>query len=206
MSDAQVDELAVTREVPDAVYLVSPVDGFILARNISAGQRFERHTDFYRIADLRHVWIVSEVFSGEDQHLHPGSLASIQVRNQSTPLPARVSDSLPQVDPVTRGVQLRLEADNNNLALRPDMLVNVDLQLPAPSGLSVPADAVVDSGLTQRVYVSVGAGSFQAREVRVGERFGDRVQILSGLTAGERVVASGTFLVDSETRLRPSSP
>jgi membrane fusion protein, copper/silver efflux system len=202
MSEMQLDELAVTRKAPEAIYLVSPVDGFILARNISAGQRFERHTEFYRIADLRRVWILGELFNGEDRYFHPGSRAGITVRNQSTRVDARVADILPQVDPVTRGVQLRLEADNNNLALRPGMLVNVDLQLPAPSGLSVPADAVVDSGLTQRVYVSVGAASFQAREVQVGERFGGRVQILRGLAQGEQVVASGTFLVDSETRLR----
>ena len=202
MSAAQIEEIAATRKIPAAVYLVAPVDGFILARSISPGQRFERHTDFYRIADLTHVWIIGELLGGEDQYLHPGVRASIKVRNQSNTLPARVSDILPQVDAVTGAVQLRLEADNRSLALRPDMLVSVDLPVPAPSGLSVPADAVLDSGLAQRVYVRRGAGSFEARQVETGERFGDRVQILRGLAEGEQVVASGTFLVDSETRLR----
>src|SRR2546423_4869644 len=202
MSAAQIEEIAATRKIPAAVYLVAPVDGFILARSISPGQRFERHADFYRIADLTHVWIIGELLGGEDQYLRPGVQASIKLRNQSNTLPARVSDILPQVDAVTGAVQLRLEAANRSLALRPDMLVSVDLPVPAPSGLSVPADAVLDSGLAQRVYVRRGAGSFEARQVETGERFGDRVQILRGLVEGEQVVASGTFLVDSETRLR----
>jgi RND family efflux transporter MFP subunit len=204
MSESQIEEIDRTRKVPQVIYLISPVDGFILERHVAAGQRFERHTDFYRIADLSHVWIVAELLGGEDQQLHPGAPARVRLPGES--LIARVADILPPVDPLTRAAQLRLEADNPHLALRPDMLVSVDLSLPAPRGLSVPADAVVDSGLSQRVYVRVGAGSFEPRRVEVGERFGDRVQILTGLAAGEQVVASGTFLVDSETRLRAGTP
>jgi membrane fusion protein, copper/silver efflux system len=206
MSDAQIDELGVTRRTPDSVYIVSPVSGFILARNISPGLRFEKNMEFYRIADLSRVWIVADLFGGEDQYIHPGAVARVSLRNQNKSFSARVSDALPQVDPSTRAITIRLEAGNKNLALRPGMLVNVDFVLPAPSGLSVPADAVLDSGFSQQVYVDRGGGRFAPRQVETGERFGDRVQILSGLAEGEKVVAAGTFLVDSESRLKSTAP
>jgi YHS domain-containing protein len=113
-----------------------------------------------------------------------------------------VSNVLPQVDPMTRTLKLRLEADNPGFALRPDMFVDVELHASVPSGLSVPVDAVIDSGREQRVFVERSAGVFEPREVQVGWRSGDRVQILHGLTEGEHVVSAGMFLVDSESRLK----
>jgi Cu(I)/Ag(I) efflux system membrane fusion protein len=85
------------------------------------------------------------------------------------------------------------------------MLVDVELPIKLPPGLSIPADAVVDSGLRKRVYVDRGGGSFEPREIETGWREGDRVQILKGLVAGERIAASGTFLLDSESRLKADS-
>ena len=82
------------------------------------------------------------------------------------------------------------------------MFVGVDLTVATPPGLSVPSDAVLDSGLSKRVFVDRGNGLFEPREVDTGEPYGDRVQILRGLAEGEKVVTSGTFLVDSESRLR----
>jgi multidrug efflux pump subunit AcrA (membrane-fusion protein) len=209
MSEEQIEELYVTHKPPEGVYVVSPADGFIVARNIFPGMRFERNREFYRIVDLTHVWIVADLFGGEDQFFPPGTAARIRLQNQNHSFSARVSDILPQVDPGTRAVRLRLEADNKNFTLRPDMFVNVDFALAVPRGLSVPADAVVDSGLSRRVYVDRGNGVFEPRQVEIGERFGDRVQILKGLSVGEKVVASGTFLVDSESRMKslpPSAP
>jgi Cu(I)/Ag(I) efflux system membrane fusion protein len=202
MSETQIRELSATRKVPDGVYIVSPQDGFIVARNINPGMRFDRNMEFYRIADLGRVWVVADLFEDEDRYLRPGTVGRITLWNQGRISYARVSDILPQVDPASHAVRLRMEVDNKNLALRPNMLVNVDFTLPAPPGLSVPADAVVDSGLSQRVYVEHGNGMFEPRQVETGERFGDRVQIVGGLSIGEKVVVSGTFLVDSESRLK----
>jgi membrane fusion protein, copper/silver efflux system len=205
VGEAQIEEMYTTRKVPDGVDIVAPADGYIVARNVSAGMRFERNAELYRIADLSRVWIVADLLGPEDQP-RPGAVARVTAWNQSRSFSARVSASLPQVDPVTRAVKLRLEADNGTLTLRPDMLVSVDFELPAPGGLSVPADAVIDSGLSQRVYADLGNGTFVARQVETGERFADRVQILSGLSAGDKVVASGAFLVDSESRLKSPLP
>jgi RND family efflux transporter MFP subunit len=202
MSDAQIEELGSARTIPQDVFIVSPVNGFILSRNISAGQRFEKFTEFYRIADLSHVWILAEVFGADAQAFRPGAIAKVSLPDTGQTLRARVSSVFPEVDPATRVLRVRLEADNPGFVLRPEMFVNVELPVAAPEGLTVPVDALLDSGLTKRVFVETEEGSFEPREVVVGWRAVDQVQIISGLQQGEKVVSSGTFLVDSESRLQ----
>jgi len=204
ISDAQIRELDETRKAAEYVYVVSPVDGFILARNISPGEKFDKQMEFYRIADLSHVWITADLFENESQNFDPRSVARITLPDQKTSFSAHISKILPEIDSSTRTLKLRLEAENGNFALRPGMFVDVDLTIQAPPKLSVPADAVLDSGLSKHVFVEHGDGIFEARQVDTGEQFGDRVQILSGLAEGDRVVASGTFLLDSESRMRSS--
>lgn len=204
MSDAQIEELSTTRTIPEDVYVVSPVDGFVISRNISAGQRFEHFTEFYRIADLSHVWILAQVFGADAQAFRPGAVARVTLPDSNQTFGARVSNVLPEVDPATRTMRVRLEADNPGFVLRPDMFVNVELPISTASAITVPVDALLDSGLTKRVFVETADGYFEPREVVTGWRASDRVQILSGLQEGERVVSAGTFLVDSESRLRLS--
>jgi Cu(I)/Ag(I) efflux system membrane fusion protein len=201
MGDAQISRLSKTKQLPESIDVTSPVDGFITARNISSGQRFERGLELYRIADLRHVWVLADLYEDEARYARPGSLARITLPNSGRTLKARVSSVLPQVDPETRTLKVRLEADNSAYELRPDMFVNVELPIVLPAALTVPADALLDSGLHHHVFVQSADGSFSPREVKTGWRYGDRVQITGGLKPGERVVASATFLVDSESRL-----
>jgi Cu(I)/Ag(I) efflux system membrane fusion protein len=201
MSDSQIKELASTRRVPETVYVSSPIDGFIIARNISAGMTFEPFADFYRIADLSHVWVLADVFSSEAQYFRPGMSARITIPGRQKSYEARIADVLPEVNTSTRAMQLRLEVENKDSALRPDMIVDVEFKVPVPAGLSVPADAVLESGNGARVFVERKDGSFESREVMTGAHFADGVQILRGLSAGEKVVTSGTFLVQSEIQL-----
>jgi len=205
MSEAQIGEIGASRKLPKLIDVVSPTDGFILARNISAGMLFGGQTEFYRIADLSQVWIIAQVFENEVQYFRPGTVAHVTLPGQQKVFRARVSNALPEVDPATRTLKLRLEADNPGFALRPDMFVHVELPVQTPTDLTVPSDAVLDSGLGQHVFVDRGNGFFEPRDVETGWRFGDRVQIVKGLSEGERVVASGAFLVDSESPMRTSS-
>ena len=205
LSEVQIREMAENHQLPETVDIVSPADGFILARNISAGQHFERAAEFYRIADLSQVWIVADVFGADAQDIRPGAVARVTLRDQRGSFTARVSNALPQVDPETRVLKLRLEASNPGFALRPDMFVDVELPLSGSPGLIVPQDAVIDSGQEQRVFVERSAGVFEPRRVQIGWRSGDRVEIVHGLTEGDRVVVEGTFLVDSESRLKSSA-
>jgi multidrug efflux pump subunit AcrA (membrane-fusion protein) len=205
VTEAQLHEIATSRQASETSYFASPIDGFILSRTIAAGEKFEKGMEFYRIADLSRVWIIAEVVENEASYFRPGTVARITLPAARRSLSARVSSVLPQIDPATRTLKLRLEADNPGFALRPDMFVDVDLTVPAPSGLSVPADAVLDFGLKQRVFVDCGAGIFEPREVETGDHFGGRIQILRGLTEGEHVVFAGTFLIDSESKLRAAA-
>ena len=205
MSDSQIDEISSTHKIPENVYVVSPTDGFILTRSISPGVRFERYMDMYTIADLSRVWILAEVFGKDAMAFRPGAMARVTLTDTGETFAARVSDVLPEVDPATRVLKVRLEADNPGFKLRPDMFVNVELAASMAAGLTVPVDAVVDSGLSKRVFVQTSAGHFEARTVETGWRLNDRVQIVKGLREGESVVAGGTFLVDSESRLQTAA-
>lgn len=202
MSEYQINQMAETRQLPASVDLVSPVDGFILSRSITPGQHFDRSMEFYRIADLSRVWIVADVFGNEAQSVRPGTVAHMTLADGGKTFSARVTNILPQVDPATRTLKLRLEADNSGFVLRPEMFVNIELPVSMPAALTVPVDAVIDSGQAQRVFVARANGVFEPRKVQTGWHIGDRVEIVEGLSEGERIVSSGTFLVDSESRLR----
>lgn len=202
MGEVQIQALARERRTTQNIELRSPATGFVLERNISPGQRFERGKEFYRIADLSRVWILADIFENEARFFRPGVTASVALPHQGKVFQARVSDVLPQFDPNTRTLKVRLEADNPGYALRPDMFVDVALPIKLPAGITVPADAVLDSGLKKTVFVAHGNGYFEPRTVETGWRYGDRVEIVRGLTPGERIVVSGNFLVDSESRMK----
>lgn len=201
MSDVQIKRIADSRQLPESIDVVAPADGFILARNISPGQHFEHGMEFYRIADLSRVWVVAEVYEQDAPHLRAGGPAQIALSGRR--LPGRITGSLPQSEAGGGTVKIRLEVDNSRFVLRPEMLVDVELPVRLPPAVTVPLDALVDSGARARVYVEHGDGIFEPREVETGSRFGERVEILRGVRPGERVVAAATFLVDSESRLQP---
>ena len=206
LSEAQIRQMAESHQLPETVDIVSPVDGFILGRNITPGQHFDRSTEFYRIADLTEVWIVADVFGSDPQDIHAGTVARVTLSDHRGTFSARVTDALPQVDPATRVLKLRLEAKNPSYLLRPDMFVDVELPVEGPAGVTVPRDAVIDSGHEHRVFVERSTGVFEPRTVQIGWSSGDRIEIVKGLAEGERIVVDGTFLVDSESRLKTPAP
>ncbi len=202
MPDVQIQELARTQRLARKIWISSPATGFILARNVAVGQRIEKGSELYRIADLSHVWILADTFENEAQYFRPGASARVILPYQNRTLTAKVSDALPQFDPTTRALRVRLEADNPQYVLRPDMFVDVELPVNLPTAIVVPADAVLDSGLKKTVFVDRGNGFFEPREVETGRRYDSRVEILTGLAPGERIVISGNFLIDSESRMK----
>ena len=205
MGETQLHEIARTRQIAREIQLRSPKAGLVLARNVFAGLRFDRGTELFRIVELDHVWILADVFENEAQYFRPGTTARVTVPHQQRSFHATVSQALPQFDAATRTLKIRLEVDNPGFVLRPDMFVDVELPLTLPPALTVPNDAILDSGLRKTVFVAIGEGLFEPRKVETGWRFDDRVQILKGLMEGERIVTSGTFLVDSESRLKAAA-
>jgi len=205
MGDPQIRELAKTRQVTGDISLVAPVDGVVLSRTITPQQRFEKGTEFYRIADLSKVWIVADVFSDDTASLRPGSKATVMVRELGRTVTATVSSSPPLFDATSRTLKLRLETDNPGMFLRPEMYVDVEFRAPAPTGISVPAEAILDSGMQKIVYLETSDGVFEPRPVELGGSFANRVTIKRGLAEGDRVVTSGNFLIDSESRMKPAA-
>jgi Cu(I)/Ag(I) efflux system membrane fusion protein len=202
MGENQIQELARTRKLMANVDITSPADGFVLTRNVSDGQRFERGTEWFRIADLSRVWILVDVFERDANLAQADQSVKVELPNQGKTFTATVSRTLPQFDNVTRTLKLRLEVDNPDYTLKPDMFVDVELPLSLAEAIVVPAEAVLDAGLRQTVFVERGDGYFEPRTVHLGSHIGDQVQIVQGLTAGERIVTSGTFLLDSESRMK----
>ena len=202
MSDVQIRKMADSRQLPENIDVVAPTDGFILARNISPGQHFDHGMEFYRIADLGKVWVEAEVYEQETLFLRPRAVAQIILREEGRHLQARVADSLPRSDAGGGTAKLRLEIENPKFILRPEMLVDVELPVRLPPAVTVPLDALIDSGAHARIYVERGEGVFEPREVETGWRFGEQVEILHGVQPGERVVVAATFLLDSESRLK----
>jgi YHS domain-containing protein len=151
------------------------------------------------------VWVVAEVDQSEASYLRPGDLGKITLSGAGRQLQARISDSLPQSEAGGGTVKFRLEVENPGFNLRPEMLVDVDLPVRLPPAVTIPLDALVDSGARTRLYVEHGDGIFEPREVETGWRYGDQVEIRHGIAPGERVVVAATFLVDSESRLKSTA-
>jgi membrane fusion protein, copper/silver efflux system len=202
MSEHQMDEIMRTRQGGDQVEIRAPATGFILLKNITLGQRFEKGSELYRIADLSKVWIVTDTFETEASLFKPGMEVTVSARNLKTAFFARVANVPPRFDPTSRTLQVRLEADNPGLLLRPDMFVDAELPMSLPAAITLPVDAIIETGLKKTVYVDLGDGYFEPRRVETGWRLGKRVEITGGLMPGEKVVVSGNFLIDSESRMR----
>ena len=205
MGDPQIKELARTRQTTRDIGVISPVDGVVLARNISPQQRFEAHTELYRIADLSKIWILADMHEDEVNGLLPGSTVNVSVPGLSKIFRARVSQNPPLFDLVSRSLKLRLETDNPHFVLRPDMFVDLEFITKSAPGISVSQETVLDSGLEKIVYVETAASIFERRQVETGAVYGDRITITRGLSEGERVVTAGNFLIDSESRMRSSA-
>jgi Cu(I)/Ag(I) efflux system membrane fusion protein len=180
----------------------SPVDGVVLKRNVSPGLRFDRGFEFYQVADLDSVWILADVYRDQLPLIRRGASAQILRAGESRVLTATVSQSEPIFDEGTATLKVRLEAANPQWELKPGMFVDVVFPVELPPALVVPADAIVDSGLRKTVFVDRGNGYFEPRLVETGRRIGDDLEVTNGLAPGERIVISGTFFIDSESRMK----
>jgi RND family efflux transporter MFP subunit len=207
LSEGQIAELERTHKPIRTVTLYSPASGFVVSRNAFPSQRVSPETELYAITDLSRVWIMAEVFETDLPKIHMGQTGTVTLPNEGgRSFNATVSYIQPQVDPTTRTLQVRLDAPNPGMRLKPDMFVNVDFRIALPGRVAVPADAVLNTGLRKTVFVDLGDGNLEPRTVETGERVGDQVQILSGIRPGERVVAAGAFLIDSEAQLKNPQP
>jgi RND family efflux transporter MFP subunit len=202
LSQSQIDEIERTGQPIKSITLYSSADGYVTARNAFAGQRITPETELYAITDLSRVWVMADVFETDAPQIRMGQSATVIVPGSSGALTARVAYLQPEIDPATRTLKVRLDLPNPGLRLKPEMFVDVEMQLGGGRRLTVPAEAVLDSGVTKTIFLDSGNGYFAPRQVETGQRIGDRVEILKGLQPGERIVISAAFLLNSESQMK----
>ena len=206
LTPAQIDEIARENRPRKNITVFAPIAGYVTNRNAFPNQRILPDTELYTLVDLSRVWVVADVFEYEAPHVAVGQAVTVVLPLLGgRRVAGRIGYIQPQVDPMTRTLKVRVELDNPGMALKPEMFAEVELRVASGSRLSVPAEAVLDSGRVKTVFVDRGNGFFEPRRVQTGERMGDRVEIVSGLKAGERIVVSGNFLIDSESQLKAAA-
>lgn len=207
--DVPASEIAKLKETGKPVTdltIYSPVSGFITERNALPNLYVEPSTRLYTVADLSRVWVNAQIFQDDIGRLKPGDSAAITVDAYPGRIfTGRIEEILPQVDMATRTVSVRLAIANPSLKLKPGMFVNVDIKSNLGRQLVVPASAVFQSGTRQMVFLNHGNGNLGPKEISVGPRVGDDFIVLKGLEAHQSIVASASFLIDSESQLQAAA-
>jgi Cu(I)/Ag(I) efflux system membrane fusion protein len=207
ISAQEIDDVLRTGKPAEAIAIRSPVDGFVVAKNAVAGVAIQPGTVLFEVADLSSVWVTADVYEIDVSRVHVGQRARLALAAYpGESYTGKLQFVYPVLDGQSRTLKVRLEfknrTDRNGPRLRPGMSGTVYLDLPATSGLMVPAEAVVDTGEMHYLFVAKEGGRFEPRLVKVGARAQGKVEIVSGVAEGEEVVTTGNFLVDSESRLR----
>lgn len=201
--DREIEELEQTGKVKRELEIDSPVSGFITERNALPNMYVQPGTKLYSVADLSVVWVYAQIFQNDIGRVKVGD--PVQITVDSYPgrsFPGRVSFIWPQLDQTTRTAKVRLEIPNPDLKLSLGMFVNAQLGLPLGRQLVIPASGVFQTGTRQIAFVDHGSGYFEPREIELGARAGDDVVVTKGLKAGEHIVTSANFLIDSESQLQ----
>ncbi|MEK6372241.1 MAG: efflux RND transporter periplasmic adaptor subunit [Acidobacteriota bacterium] len=208
MSAAQIAQVGRTGKLIATTAIVAPVSGIVTRKLVVPQQYVTAGQTLFEVADLSTVWVEADVYEQDLPRISVGQRVSVSAPAlPGYELPGSISFIQPIVSGESRTTGVRIELPNRNLQLKPEMYVTVKLfSGTGRPALIVPATAVVDRGQQQFVWVEVSPGTFAPRQVRLGTRTPDRVEIVSGLAAGESVVVEGVFLIDSEAQLRAAAP
>lgn len=205
-TDDQIDELELQRTPSTSVTIFSPITGHIIDKTAVQGMFVRPDMTMYTIANLSKIWVLADVFEYElpfVQVNQPGTFTLEAFPGET--FSGHVSYIYPYLTKETRTVQVRLEFPNPQVRLKPDMYGTVLINVKRAPSLAIPAQAVLDSGHRQVVFVAQEKGRFEPREVTLGPKVGSFFEVNQGLKEGERIVTSGTFLLDSESRLLATS-
>lgn len=200
---SEISEIEESGEVRKTLTIRAPVGGYVLEKNVLAGQKVMAGEGLYRLADLSTLWVEGEVFEQDLSTVHVGG--TVQAEFVALPLEyrtGRISYISPTLNPETRTVRVRVVLSNPSLRLKPGMYATIRIAgRERANVLTVPRSSVLSTGERSIVFVRGGDGQLMPREVALGSTNDDRIEIVRGLSAGETVVASATFLVDAESNL-----
>jgi Cu(I)/Ag(I) efflux system membrane fusion protein len=203
----QIQELKESREVTKLLHIHSPANGIVVNVGIRKGQFVTPQTEMYMIADLSSVWVFVDIFEEELPWVRVGDEAEMRVSAvPGTVLTGKLTYIYPYQESKTRTIKARLEFDNKDLLLKPNMFADVTIHAsPRKNVVKVPSEAIVRSGLREQVFVVRAPGKFEPRPVEIGLSGGGFTEIRSGISDGDKVVVSAQFLIDSESKLREAA-
>lgn len=206
MSQAQVRELGQRGRAWENNPVVSPATGYVIDKDIVEGGRIEAGTRVYRIADLSRVWVDAEVYESDLAELELGQAVKVDLPYvPGRELEGQVDYIYPTLSGATRTGRVRVTLPNPDLALKPDMYANVEIDVKLGERLVVPESAVIYTGPRRIVFVDLGEGRLSPRDVQTGVQADGYIEITSGLDPGELVVTSGNFLIAAESRIRSAT-
>jgi len=206
MPDSEIAKLEESGEAITDLTFYSPASGYITERNALPNMYVQPDTKLYAIADLSDVWVLAQIFQNDAGRIKPGDPAEVTVdAYPGQVFRGKVDYLLPQLDAATRTLPVRLVFPNPDLKLRPGMYVNVNLKLPLGKRLVVPDSAVFHSGTKSLVFTYTGKGNIEPREVEMGPHVGNELVVTKGIKAGEQIVTSANFLIDSEAQLQAAA-
>jgi len=202
MSDAQINAVLRTGRARRTVTLYSPASGTVIEKNVVQGQSVMPGQTLYSIADLRSVWVDAELREADVANVRIGSGADITLTAYpDRTFKGRVTYFYPTVQEESRTVKARIDVANTGGVLRPGMYATVVILTPLRSALTVPSSAAINTGERSVVFVDMGSGRLMPHDVVLGRTAGDYVEVISGLEAGQRVVTSAQFLLESESNI-----
>lgn len=199
ISDAEIRALEKSGTPKTSLTIHSPAAGVVTSKTAVAGARAMAGEPLYEIANLERVWALADVYESELPFVKLGAPAVVTVNGAT--FPGRVAFIAPVVEEATRTVKVRIEIDNRNGALKPDMFADATIVEPQRQALVVPASAVLQTGTRNVVFV-VNGTAIESRDVEIGSRDASYIEIRKGVTEGEKVATQANFLIDSESRLR----
>lgn len=206
ITEEQIQDLEKRGAPTKALTLYAPTNGYVLARNAYTKQRVTPEVELFSIADLSTIWLVADIYQNEAPEIRIGQAACFTLSyfpNQK--FSGKVAYIYPQMDNETRTLKVRIDVPNPRMLLKPEMYANVEIHIDYGKRLVVPQEAVMDSGSEQLVFVGHEGGYLEPRKVQLGENVDGQFIVVSGLKAGERIVTSGNFLVDSESKLKSAA-
>jgi RND family efflux transporter MFP subunit len=200
---AQIAAMVQSGRVQREIVVESPASGYITERNALPNAYVQPDTKLYTIADLSTVWVNASVFQNDVGRLKQGDTAAVTVdAYPGRTFHGRIDQIVPDVDPTTRTVRVRLVFSNPGLVLKPGMYVHVNIGIPLGRQLVIPASGVLQAGTREIAFIDHGQGSLEPREIQTGPQIDDSVVVLKGLQPGDRIVSSANFLVDSEAQIQ----
>jgi RND family efflux transporter MFP subunit len=203
LPDEEIRALEEKRQAPEVVVFRSPASGFVIEKQALQGMHVMPGQTLYKVANLSVVWVEADVYEQEMALARVGQRAKVTLdAYPGESFDGRAIYIYPFVEENTRTVKVRFQFANPRGRLKPGMYANVEIQGTEAMGVTVPANALLDSGTDKVVFVAQGDGYFTPRPVKVGRNLGDRIQILEGVKEGEQVATGATFFLDSESQLR----